>query len=137
MRNSLFDLGPQAVPSLKQPGAFQCTQCSETFDTHQECTAHMFGKHRIKSSVRLAISDTICSCCLLDFHTRTKIHHHIAYKSAKCRLFYSTLPPLDPELYAKLEAEESKAVKVLKAAGRSILYHPIHTVRVPGPLIGP
>ena len=137
VRNSLFDAGPQTVPTLKQPGAFQCTQCSETFDTHQECTAHMFGKHRIKSSVRLVISGTICCCCLMDFRTRTKLHHHIAYKSSKCRLFYSTLPPLDPELYAKLEAEESKAVKTLKAAGRSILYHPIHTARVPGPLIGP
>ena len=48
-----------------------------------------------------------------------------------------TLLLLDPELYAKLEAEESKAVKALKAAGRSILYHPVHTVRVCGPLIGP
>ena len=47
------------------------------------------------------------------------------------------MSPLDPELYAKLEAEESKAVKALKAAGRSILYYPLQTVRVPGPLIGP
>ena len=80
VRSSLFDAGPQTVALLKQPGAFQCTHCSETFDTHQECTAHMFGKHRVKSSVRLVISGTICCCRLMDFRTRTKLHHHIAYK---------------------------------------------------------
>ena len=97
----------------------------------------MFSKHRIKSSVRLAIPGTICCCCLMDFHTRVDLHHHIAYRSPECKLYYSTLPPLDPVLYAELEAEESKAVKALEAAGRSIVYHPVHTQRVPGPLVGP
>ena len=72
----------------------------------------------------------------MNFRTRTKLHHRIAYKSTKCRLYYSIMPHLDPELYASLEAEESKAVKALKVAGRSIFHHPLHTARVPGPLIG-
>lgn len=137
IRNSLTDQGPQSTPPKKVPGAFCCSLCPETFDTAQECSAHMFKKHGRKSSLRELIAGTICAACLKNFHTRTKLHNHIAYRAAKCKVYYACMLPIDPDLYIVLEADAAKDTKALRASGRSILYHPLETTRVCGPLFVP
>ena len=72
-----------------------------------------------------------------NFHTRTKLHQHIAYRSAKCKAYHANMLPIDPELYTLLEAGAARDTKALRASGRSILYHPLETARVCGPLFVP
>ena len=137
IRMSLTDQGPQSASPKRLPGAFCCTICPETFDTAQECSAHMFLKHGQKSSLREVIAGTICSSCMKNFHTRTKLHQHIAYRSAKCKVYHANMLPIDPDLYTQLEAGAARDTKALRASGRSILYHPLETTRVCGPLFVP
>ena len=57
--------------------------------------------------------------CLVDFHTRIKIHDHVAYRSPKCRSFDALhIEAIDNDLYESLEVFESVRIKALVAIGK-------------------
>lgn len=104
------------------PGSFVCAECDGSFQTIQELSAHCFCKHQVKAPLREEISDIVCCGCLKDLHTRTKVHHHVAYRSPRCRSLYDNFPVISNELYDQMELAEGNKVKALKRDGISILY---------------
>ena len=127
---------PKAKPVLPKP--FQCGICSDVFTSHQEAAAHRFKKHGVKSPLRSKIQDTHCYYCLKEFHTRTKVHNHVAYRSKFCMSYYEhAIDFCDPEIISKLESDETARVKTIVAKGHSKLYSPFPCGRVVGPVPPP
>ena len=111
-----------------------CDLCGAKAANPQELSAHKWLVHSAKSTVRMKLGTTHCLFCLLDFHTRTKIHDHVAYRSPKCRSFYDLhIVAIDNDLYESLEVFESVRVKALVATGKRKNWHPVPTCRIPGP----
>ena len=82
----------------------------------------------------MKIGTTHCLFRLVDFHTRTKLHDHVAYRSPKCLIFYALhIEAIDHDLYESLESVESIRVKALVAIGKRKNWHPVPSCRIPGP----
>ena len=112
-RSSLDDAGPQSASPKRAPGTLCCSVCFETSDAFQECVAHQFEKHGSKSTLCQRISGTICAFfCMKDFHTRTKLHIHIAYHGANCKTYYiNCVQCIDRDAYLRLEQDEANESK--------------------------
>ena len=111
-----------------------CDLCGVKLFNPQELSAHKWQVHKAKSCFRRKIATTDCIFCLVDFHTRTKVHDHIAYRSTKCRNFYlEHMPDLDVEVYECLESDETIRVRALVVAGKRKNYHPVPCYRLSGP----
>jgi len=133
-----LNLPPVPVIQPDVPKPFSCGICSDVFTSHQEAAAHRFKKHGVKSPLRSKIQDTYCYYCMKQFHTRTKVHNHIAYRSKLCASYYNhAIEDLDQNLINALEKEESARVKSIVALGHSKLYHPLPCVRIIGPVPPP
>ena len=134
----VYNLPPVPIVKVRGPSLFPCSLCGESFSTHQEASAHRFKKHGVKSTLRNKIFHTHCLYCCKEFHTRTKVHNHVAYRAKHCAEYYNhTIQDLDPELIHALETEETARVKKLVASGHSKLYHPSPCVRIIGPVPPP
>ena len=134
----VYNLPPVPVVKDKGPNNFACGICELAFTSHQEASAHRFKKHGVKSTLRAKILLTHCLYCCKEFHTRTKVHNHIAYRSKLCASYYNhAIKDLDETLIAKLEKEETARVKSIVAQGHSKLYHPLPCVRIIGPVPPP
>ena len=82
----------------------------------------------------MKLATTHCLFCLFDFHTRIKIHDHVAYRSPKCRSFCDLhIDVIAPKLFETLESDESDRVKALIASGKRKNFHPVPGCRLPGP----
>ena len=69
-----------------------------------------------------------------EFHTHTKVHNHIAYRSKYCQAYYEhAIDTFDPAIIDELEVEETARVKSIVARGHSKLYSPYPCFRVIGP----
>ena len=125
----------ECAPIVVHEEQHQCEICIRVFATKQELSAHNFVSHGLKSVLRNKIVKTSCLCCMKQFHTRSKLHHHIAYLNKKCRRYYfEHVCDCDPEEVSILEDIETVNVRKLVKSGRSKIYHPLKPIRIPGPL---
>ena len=123
------------VPVAVHEELHQCENCIRVFSTRQELSAQNFICHVLKSVLRNKIVKTSCLCCMKQFHTRSKPHHHIAYLNKKSRRYYfEHVCDCDPEEVSILEDIETVNVRKLVKSGRSKTYHPLKPIRIPGPL---
>ena len=113
----------------------QCEIRRRVFATKQVLSAQNLVKHGNKAVLRNTIVKTFCLCCMKQFHTRSKLHHHIAYLNQKCRRYYlEQVVDCDPEEVSLFEEQETVLVRKLVKSSRSKIYHPLKPVRIPGPL---
>jgi len=134
----VYNLPPVALPKDTGPKSFPCTICDVAFTSHQEAAAHRFKKHGVKSSLRNKIEATHCLYCCKEFHTRTKVHNHVAYRAKHCAAYYNhAIDDLDPELIKSLETAETARVRTIVAKGHSKLYHPYPCYQIIGPVPPP
>ena len=128
------------LPSRSEPvdaPKHKCPFCSKLF-SFQALGTHMFTAHGQKNEIRRLVVGSTCCACLKNHNTRSKLLHHLSFRSKKCKQYYqNVMPPLDEALYSELEAQTATARNALKKAGRSLLYDPSSVVQVPGPLPGP
>ena len=71
-----------------------CHTCNVAFASKQALALHNLRKHGIKCELRRYVTTTHCLCCLMFFHSRVSVLHHVKDKSPICRLFY--LAHIDP-----------------------------------------
>ena len=121
--------------SVEVEALFQCDICFKKFPNKAELGAHRHCAHGVKVPLRRKICTTHCLFCMKEFHTRTKLVQHVAYSSPKCKPYYiNSINEIPDDLYNELELQASKELKLLRAQGKSRLYHPAKTYRRPGPL---
>ena len=90
---------PEPIIPVKEK-VLSCAFCSSKHANTQELSAHMFSKHGVKSNLPSKIVSNVCEYCLSDFHTRTKLHNHVAYRSVSCKSYYElAVPPGDEILF--------------------------------------
>ena len=125
----------ECAPIVVHEEQHQCEICSRVFATKQELSAHSFVSHGLKSVLRNTIVTTSCWSCMREFHTRSKLHHHIAYLNIKCRRCYlEHVGDCDPEEVSLLEELEAVNVRKLVKSGHSKIYHSLKPIRISGPL---
>ena len=100
--------------------------------TVQELAAHNCKKHKIHCAVRPYLRGTVCYACLKDSHTRAKLLNHVGYRSPKCRAYVTSCTPIDASIVFKLDNEDFALSSILRAKGKSILFHDLPSIRVPG-----
>ena len=111
-----------------------CHICGSKQSSKQELSAHLFKKHGIKIPLRRKIDTTFCLSCMTEFHTRTKLINHIAYRCPACAFYYSNhVNELDSSITDPLDAQESVDNKSLRKQGKKILFHPVKSFRLFGP----
>ena len=111
-----------------------CDLCGAKLGNPQELSAHKWQVPFAKSTYRMKIGTTHCLFCLVDFHTRIKLHDHVAYRSPKYRCFYALhIDVIAFDLYETLESGESVRVKAPIALGKRKYFHPVSGGRLPGP----
>jgi hypothetical protein len=125
------------VPIVKDRTC-QCCHCGRYFSSNQELAAHCFAQHAVKSSIRKMISGTTCKCCMINYQTRSRIHHHVAYRSKRCLRFYQQVAVMEPEDEVEsLEVAEALRVKAARNTGSNKLYFSQPSFRMPGPIYCP
>jgi hypothetical protein len=128
------------IATVEQPAAaalHPCPFCKALF-SFQALGTHMFRAHDVKNPIRQLVSGSICFGCLNQYNTRSKLLHHVSFRSKRCKQYYhNVIPPLSAAVFAKAEDETALCRKKLKAAGRSPLYDPLPVVRVQGPVPAP
>ena len=111
----------------------KCPYCSIEF-SFLALGTHMFRAHGKKNDVRQMIAGTSCLACMKQYNTRSKLLHHVSFRSAHCEQYYlHTIIPMPAEAYDKAEADTAKARTLLKRQGRSPQYSPLPVVRLIGP----
>ena len=103
-----------------------CDLCGAKLANPQELSAHKWLVDSAESIYRMKIGPTHCLFRLVDFHTRIKVHDHVAYRSPKCgRLYVLHIEATDHDLYESLELIESVRVKALVATCERKNWHPV------------
>ena len=75
----------RSADGLPHHGNFQCEQCSATFATAQQLSAHRFGKHGIRCpAARYASHTTVCKTCLMQFWEPPRLLRHLQHDSPQC-----------------------------------------------------
>merc|ERR1712187_1067787 len=95
---------------------------------------HMFSAHNIVSPARQFVRKSICSCCLVQFHTLGRMKRHLQ-KVQRCFYYYLSkgecLAPVEFESVREQNAIERRA---LISCGRDPYFAECPAMRIPGPL---
>eukprot|EP00435_Cladocopium_sp_Y103_P016898 s1730_g4.t1 len=75
---------PSTTVLKPMTGTFGCFGCQQRCNGPAGEAAHMFRKHKQRSTLRQLSDEPTCPCCLKHFHTMSKIKAHLHY-SAHCR----------------------------------------------------
>jgi len=82
--------------TLEQERLVPCPYCGIR-KTKKHMNGHISVAHRARNPVKMYMSATICKVCLTNFHTRSKLCHHVCYSSkCKCRPYYVQCVPSSP-----------------------------------------
>jgi len=130
------DLGPLEVEPTKEKdnSMVQCPHCHKEMEAFR-LQGHLTKSHNQRNPVKPFVAGSICVMCLRNFQTRAKLCNRLCYQSKTCFDFYTNyMPKLSEEELKKEEMETATNSKALRHQGRSQLYSPLPTVRIPGPL---
>ena len=137
MRSPFSSLETTDHPISHNPNVctYPCSLCTKTFNTYQKYALHMFKTHGIKNSIRLHYGDTFCPICMMQFHSRVRLHNHVQYRSKICRMQLLLMGPV----ISTEEADSLDAIQRLESASlarKGIRSHKaiLYTFRLPGPL---
>lgn len=119
----------------KDNSMVQCPHCEKVMEAFR-LQGHLTKVHRHRNPVKPFVAGSICVMCLRNFQTRAKLCNHLCYQSKKCfNVYTNCMPKLSEEEFKKEEMETASNSKALRHQGRSQLYSPLPTVRIPGPLL--
>ena len=131
LEDSCFDEHVGSTPVAEPaPSEFVCHLCQSSFDTYQALCSHKWVHHSHKNPIRRKLSGTVCLSCRKDFHTRTKLLNHVAYRVQSCKTYYESLPDIDTQIFEQLETKESLRVKRLVKGGFNRNFHYIPCTRL-------
>ena len=112
-----------------------CALCSAVFTTRQKLAVHSFSVHRVRGVLHDRVEGDTCPCCLMCFHTRSRLLAHIQQKSQRCSLFVSqVIPPMDENVLGLAIAEDAAQARLLAKRGRRRVFAEEPAVRAYGPL---
>ena len=94
----------------------RCDLCGAICKGSNGLHGHMAAKHHVTSWVKTRIFTTNCLACNLECHSRSRLHHHVAYRSGACALFYwsevpgPALDDTEPACFVSKRGRPSRAV---------------------------
>ena len=78
---------------------------------------------------------SVCLFCLKDFWSRSKLLHHVCFRSAKCGVYWSSFDDLPIDVFVKAEAETLLHIKSLAKRELGPLHSDFPPVRLLGPCV--
>ena len=85
----------EAAVEFDSDDEHMCTCCGRVFGTRCRAIAHAAKAHGYRSYITLRVSGTCCPSCGTEFHSRTRLHKHVAAVPG-CARFVQALPQLLP-----------------------------------------
>jgi hypothetical protein len=127
---------PAFVKESAQPAActqYICYECGHVSDSKKAWAQHRKCVHKFVLHSRFYAPDSICRCCLRDFHTMPRIIRHLEETSPQClAVLEYNLDIIDNESIRLAEVRRIKESQYARARG----YHPykafVPPVSVPG-----
>jgi len=121
---------PEALPFYE----FPCELCDRAFQSRASLASHMYRCHGVKNEIRRFMRETHCLACLMQFHSRERLFHHLSVSQARCRgWYYARVQPLSPQEADVLDKECACIQRALVHKG----LHPRRALRRAVRLCGP
>jgi len=131
---------PSNFPSLRSPisSPQRCPDCQVVFMSVQKLSVHRNRKHGFVDPINCHISGTVCTVCMLDFHTRTRVLNHLKYRSQMCLSNILIQGPcMSMDAARTLDIEEREFKRELYAKGLRAHTALIPVCRMCGPIPAP
>ena len=122
-----------AAPAAAQEWSHFCYQCSRGFATERAWATHAWSTHRRRGPGTALVHGPTCAACLVCFHTRSRVLHHLRDRPSCAERIASAMHPASTELQLALVEEEVAARRLARGA-RGLTAFNAPAFRVPGPL---
>ena len=135
------DLNVQCSP-CQQPNdesaeivSHPCKLCPRVLGSAAALGAHMCSQHGEKNELRRYVWGSTCPICLMHFHTRPRLLHHLKCRSKLCPvLLVSHYPPMPIDETSALDAVDGEDIRVLRSLGHPPTFAAVPAFRAAGPL---
>ena len=109
-------------------GEFHCDypECTRSFESFSSLMSHKHNCHGYRNPLRLRITGSVCLCCSVEFHGRSRLFRHVAWRSGRCKAYYLEL---EPNTVLDSDALDREVVATRNAVSRKRLRRP--AVQIP------
>ena len=131
-----------AAPRPRRPAPalpmLPCPECGHLFEGLRALGPHRYRVHGVRRLVRDYVDGTVCGACLMEFHSRRRLIHHLQFSGTHCLLRLSAArDPLPAEITNALDAAEAARYKEVRKRGGLDRLQRLPAVRMPGPQLPP
>eukprot|EP00438_Fugacium_kawagutii_P029609 Skav235423 [mRNA] locus=scaffold924:557213:560458:- [translate_table: standard] len=124
-------LPDQSHVSVARP--WICDLCDSAFPSKAALALHSAKRHGYRTATHFFALDGWCSACVRDFHTRSRLRHHLAASPNCLPVLRACFAPLSAEVVEQLDAQELADAHVMHQGGWHATKALLPRLRMAGP----